>query len=872
MRKNINKLIPILILCSLTFGIISLANQSFIATEFVNEKDYEQPKTADTNLKIAVLNSGAYPSYAWGTMMNDYLPMYNGLDSSGFDVILITNADILSGILLTVDVLVMTDNLPSDTASLTVKDWALKGGGILSIDSSIEFLNWAGLIPPESEGSNGFMNYWNYFSPDWGLAVNDKHPVMSGYTYGDNITGYSGDSQYYSDSIMTTSAGPYYTPLVKTGLGSNYDLVVALDAPYCGRVVHIWDQMHWNTTSNRPIILNSIDWIREKFSDVPQTIVINEMYTGANDFIEFYNYGPSINMSNWYVDIYYNDDFQYNYTFPDGWMFNSHQIVTLHETSGTDTSTDLYSGINILWTNGPIAVGLFNDNGENIDWFQTYDHNGTVPVDAIWINDTILDQENNEYIYRVKDLDTNKASDWAISGTGTADSLNPDQKGHFFDFNTCSGPFAIFQDAYPWDYNSTDIILDMYGIPYDIYNSSDFGAVDLSPYQKVIISSDQPQLFYNSLEGNVSWFESYASDGGILEIHGADHGWNSGNWDDMSMPGGLNKTSAYLDNLDINILQHPTVLNPHPINDTAIDNWDASTHGYFDVYPSDSREILQDTSTSDPVLLEFEYENGFIIATMQTLEFAYLWDSPYSPGSVMYENILLYDPSSYYFSDTLNVNTPNGLTSWQTGSSHYIDWLTTGNVSNVKIELYKSGVFETDIATNISNQGEFYWTIPLALDDSTQYQVKVTDVSNSYTYDYSDFFEIYNPTITVTSPEGASSWQKGTEQVISWTSTGTIADVKIELYLDSTFVLELIASTPNDGSYSWSIPANLTSSTLYQVKISDASNPLVYDYSDDFEIFAPAVGGGIPSYNIAILILSIAAVSTILLKKKFKKI
>ena len=865
MRENNKKLITILIICSLTLGIISFGNQSLKFTEQVIEKDVAQPKTANTNLKIAILDSDVDPSYQWGALFNDYLTIFNGLDSSGLEAIVVTNAEIVADILLSMDVLVLIDNLPSDAASPVVKDWALKGGGILSFDSSIEFLNWAGLIPPESVGLNGWLNYWSYSSPSYGLVINDAHPVMNGYTYGDNISGTEDDSQYDSGAIMKTSAGPYYTPLVKDDLGSNNDLVVALDAPYCGRIVHIWDQKHWNTTSNRQMILNSINWIRDKFFDVPQTIVINEIHAGDPDYIELYNFGSSKNMTGWYMDFYYNNVFLHNYTFPDEWMFNSHQVVILYETSGTDTSTELYSGTSLPWISSAIAVGLFDDTGTNIDWIQTYDHILSLPADAQWINDTILDI-NDDFAYRTKDIDTNRASDWVTAGSGTIGSLNPDQKGYFFDFKTISGPVAIFQDGDPWGYNSTASILENYSISYTIYDSLDMGTVDLSPYQKVIISSYQSQTFYDRLNGNVSWFESYAANGGVLEIHACDSTFGA-HWHGLYlMPGGLDITSLTLEAVDINLVQHPIILNPHTVDDVILDGWGNSAHGYFDIYPSDSREILQYTTTSDPILLEFEYEEGYIIATMQTLEYAYYWELA---GSEVLENIILHDPSSTYFSDSLSVTTPDSLSSWQTGSSHNIEWTTTGNVSNVKIELFNSGVFEMEITANISNQGEFYWTIPLSLNDSTQFQIKVTDASNSLTYDYSEYFEIYNPTITVTSPDSASSWQRGTEHFVNWTSTGNLTNVKIDLFLNDTYVIEIVASTPNDGNYSWSIPTNLTTSTLYKIKISDASNLLVYDFSNNFEIFAPS-GGRIPGYNLAILLVSIVAVSTVLLKKKFK--
>ncbi|MFX1569137.1 MAG: Ser-Thr-rich GPI-anchored membrane family protein [Promethearchaeota archaeon] len=876
MKLNSKKFSAFLLICFFALGAFSFVNPSFYSTEPEFEKNITHLKTADTNLKVAVLDSTVNPSYAVGVDHNDYISIYNALIANGIDTIIITNADILSDILLSVDVLVLVDNWPSDAASVVVRDWALKGGGILSFDGSIALLNWAGLLPPEASTTNGNGVYWNYAAPDQGKVINDGHPVMNGYTYGDIVNGTSGDSQYFSDEIMKTSAGPYYTPLVKEDLGSNYDLVVALDSPYCGRVVHIWDQFHWNTTTNRQMILNSINWIREKFVDVPQTIVINELYTGDPDYIELYNYGSSINMSGWYMDFYYNDAFLQNYSFPTGWMFNSHQVVTMYETAGTDTSTDLYMNDALPWTSGAIAVGLFDDQGANVDWFQTFDHNGSFPIDALWINDTLLDTDNHNYVYRIKDLDTNRASDWKISTSGTIGSLNPDQKGHFFNFPTITGPIAIFQDAYPWNYNSTDIILEMYGISYTIYDSTDFGAIDISPYQKVIISSDQPQSFYNRLSGNVSWFESYVANGGILEIHAADHGWNSGHWDGvLSMPGGLNHTYSSIDTLDINLPQHPIILNPHPANDTGIDNWDASSHGYFDVYPSDCSEILTDTGTSNPILIEFKFGNGYIIASLQTFEFAYLYDSPYSPGSVIYENILLYDPSAYYFSDTLNVETPNSLTSLQTGSSDYIEWTTAGNISYVKIELFRAGVFEMEISANTTTDGEFYWTFPLSLIDSTQYQIKITDLSNPYTYDYSDYFEIYNPTITITSPDSSSSWIRGTEHFLNWTSTGTLADVKIELFLNGTFVLEIAASTPNDGEFTWNIPSNLTTSTLYQIKISDATNSIVYDYSDNFTIRRPTSPDNTVLIIVIIVIIAGVAVAVtvvVVIKKRKPKI
>jgi len=47
-----------------------------------------------------------------------------------------------------------------------------------------------------------------------------------------------------------------------------------------------------------------------------------------------------------------------------------------------------------------------------------------------------------------------------------------------------------------------------------------------------------------------------------------------------------------------------------------------------------------------------------------------------------------------------------------------------------------------EITSSTTNDGEYYWNMPSELADSNLYQVKITDMSNSSTYDYSDYFEI----------------------------------------------------------------------------------------------------------------------------------
>ena len=50
-----------------------------------------------------------------------------------------------------------------------------------------------------------------------------------------------------------------------------------------------------------------------------------------------------------------------------------------------------------------------------------------------------------------------------------------------------------------------------------------------------------------------------------------------------------------------------------------------------------------------------------------------------------------------------------------------------------------------EIVSSTPNDGEYYWTVPPGLDESNQYQIRITLVSNPSIYDYSDYFEIKSP-------------------------------------------------------------------------------------------------------------------------------
>lgn len=98
--------------------------------------------------------------------------------------------------------------------------------------------------------------------------------------------------------------------------------------------------------------------------------------------------------------------------------------------------------------------------------------------------------------------------------------------------------------------------------------------------------------------------------------------------------------------------------------------------------------------------------------------------------------------------------------------------------------------------------------------------------------------------VTVTSPNGEETWTVNTSETITWTTLGSIDDVKIELQRTTGGSWEtLIASTTNDGSYSWPVTTPATSQAL--IKISKVGDDAVNDVSDAvFTIRSSGEGGG----------------------------
>ncbi len=292
--------------------------------------------------------------------------------------------------------------------------------------------------------------------------------------------------------------------------------------------------------------------------------------------------------------------------------------------------------------------------------------------------------------------------------------------------STSNTSVALFKDADPWGSAANEVILALYGMPYTVFNSSHMGNVDLNMYSKVIIASDQPQVFYDAMNVSIWWFEEYVEDGGVLEIHAANEGHNGGLWTGL-LPGGLQYVRQSENFVDIVDPTHPVVLTPNRITDTELDNWFHSAHGYFnDTYPAESRIVLTAQSTGLPVYLEFDYGLGHILASSQTLEFGY----EYGRSLILENSVLLYSQQ-----ETLNVHLDVGAIHFRGEIAEFYVQVTLNGISvNATIPratLYHSeGQASVDLTSNVQHVSTGLYKIPYAapMDAPTGTYVLTVDV------------------------------------------------------------------------------------------------------------------------------------------------
>ncbi len=216
--------------------------------------------SSDAYINVAVLNASHYPPYTWGGNGNFWAEAIDVLNKDPYILAeSVTDGQIQTGILDDYDVILFPDNWPAIASNPMIYDfWNNTAGGIVALDSAIEFLCYVGILPEESEGSNGRLVYWEYNTINT-AQISTAHPVTSGYTVGENITGTTNDARYNITALAGTTAYPYYTMLANEYANTTWAYASAYAPPDKGRIVHIWDHNPENLPT-RLLLLNAVKW------------------------------------------------------------------------------------------------------------------------------------------------------------------------------------------------------------------------------------------------------------------------------------------------------------------------------------------------------------------------------------------------------------------------------------------------------------------------------------------------------------------------------------------------------------------------------------------------------------------------------------
>lgn len=92
---------------------------------------------------------------------------------------------------------------------------------------------------------------------------------------------------------------------------------------------------------------------------------------------------------------------------------------------------------------------------------------------------------------------------------------------------------------------------------------------------------------------------------------------------------------------------------------------------------------------------------------------------------------------------------------------------------------------------------------------------------------------------TISAPDGGEVLVVGSSQNITWTTAGTVANVKLEYSTNggTTYPNVITLSAPNTNAYAWVVPDAI--SATVRVRLSDATDADAFDVSNgNFKIKA----------------------------------
>jgi len=100
-----------------------------------------------------------------------------------------------------------------------------------------------------------------------------------------------------------------------------------------------------------------------------------------------------------------------------------------------------------------------------------------------------------------------------------------------------STPHLVVMEHSPYGNNALALALEDIKINYEVKNGAEFAGLDLTPYTKIIVPSDQPRGLYEAVADRRQDLESWIKTGRVFELHAAT--LLAEDWSGLEMPGGF---------------------------------------------------------------------------------------------------------------------------------------------------------------------------------------------------------------------------------------------------------------------------------------------------------------------------------------------
>jgi hypothetical protein len=205
----------------------------------------------------------------------------------------------------------------------------------------------------------------------------------------------------------------------------------------------------------------------------------------------------------------------------------------------------------------------------------------------------------------------------------------------------------------------------------------------------------------------------------------------------------------------------------------------------------------------------------------------------------------------------ISVSSPKNNDTWYIGEVYNITWTSKNAGEMVTIDLYQNGVQQVVLASNITNDGVFPWMVPLETTPDASSQIKIRSSTITTVYGISDPFSLLKKFVEVISPAETELWYKGERHVITWDAKGFSSKVKIELFVDAAIAMTIADNVDNSGRYEWAVPLDVSSGSMYTIKITSVSDESIYGYSSGLLIIESTF---LQQWSGAIILFSVVSV------------